>query len=120
MELDSELGLRPLDGRPAPAVYANPSRWQSVHDALSLGKRVARKGAQKLSRGNRPPAGGTVMASKVVEHWRAQPATLAPLGTLGYIRHDWVDSVLAGRVEPRPSSVALLTNLVVAISPTPR
>jgi len=114
MELDPELGSIRLEGRPAPAVYADPPRWQPALDALSLGKRIARKGLQRLRRSNRPPAGGTVMAAKVVEFWRTQPATLAPLGTLGFIRNEWIDDMLAGRVEPRPSSVAFLTNLLVA------
>ena len=117
MELDPELGHRPLDGRPAPAAYADPPWWQPVHDVIALGRRAAGKGLQRLRRGNRPPAGGAVMAAKVVESWRAQPAVLAPLDTFDFLRHDWVDDVLARRVEPRPSSVALLTNLIAAKSP---
>ena len=46
---------------------------------LSLGKRVARKAMQRLSRRNRPPAGGAVLAGKVVQFWREQPAILEPL-----------------------------------------
>lgn len=116
MELDPELGALRLEGRPAPSLYANPPRLQPARDAFSLGKRVARKGLQRLTRTSLPPAGGTVLAGKVVEYWRARPATLEPLSTLGFIRGGWVDDVLAGRVEPRPSSVAFVTNLVVATS----
>jgi asparagine synthase (glutamine-hydrolysing) len=114
MELDPELGRLRLEGRPAPADYVDPPLWQPALDALSLGKRIGRKGMQRLRRGNRPPAGGTVLAAKVVKFWRTQPATLAPLGTLGFIRNKWIDDLLAERVEPRPSSVAFLTNLLVA------
>ncbi|MFB7891628.1 asparagine synthase-related protein [Microbacterium sp. NPDC056044] len=114
MALDPELGVIPLDGRPAPAAYANPSRWEPVMDALSTGKRFARKAVQRLQRGNRPPAGGTVLAAKVVEHWRARPATLSAVEDLDFVDGDWVARMLEGSLEPRPSSVAFLTNLIVA------
>ena len=116
MELDPELGQRPLDRRPAPAVYASPPRWQPALDAASLARRAARKGIQKVQRGARPPAGGTVMARKVVQFWRAHPETLRPFSELDFVRDDWVEDVLKGRVDPRPSSVAFVTNLVVAAS----
>jgi asparagine synthase (glutamine-hydrolysing) len=112
MELDPELGRIPLEARPPPAVYANPPRWQPALNAVSLGGRIARKAAQRLRRGNRPPAGGTVMAGKVVDFLRAQPNTLEPLASLGFVRDEWIDDVLSGRVDPRPSSISFLTNLV--------
>ena len=116
MELDPELGRRPLDHRPAPAVYASPPRWQPALDAASLTRRAARKGLQKVRRDARPPAGGTVMAHKVVEYWRDHPGTLHPLSGLDFVSDDWVEGVLAGRIDPRPSSVAFVTNLVVALT----
>lgn len=116
MELDPELGRLPLEGRPAPAVYAHPPRWQPALNAVSLAKRVVRKAAQRLSRANRPPAGGTVMAGKVVEAWREQPEIIGSLASLDFIRAEWLDEMVAGRVEPRPSSVAFLTNLVAVAS----
>jgi asparagine synthase (glutamine-hydrolysing) len=114
MELDPDLGRMPLEGRPPPAVYANPPRWQPAINALGFGNRVARKTLQRLRRGNRPPAGGTVMASKVVEHFRRQPETIAALASLDFIREEWIAGLLDGRGEPRPSSVAFVTNLVSA------
>jgi asparagine synthase (glutamine-hydrolysing) len=116
MELDPELGRLPLDGRPAPAAYANPPRWQPALNGLSLGKRVARKAMQKLRRGNRPPAGGTVLAGKVVQFWREQPRILEPLAAVGFVRDEWLDDLLSERIEPRPSSVAFVTNIAVALS----
>lgn len=116
MELDADLGLLPLEGRPPPAAYADPSRWQPAIDVLSLSKRAARKGMQRLRRSNRPPAGGDLMAGKVVEHWRAQPDLLNGLIGLEFVRDEWIDSLLARRIEPRPSSIAFLTNLLVATS----
>lgn len=116
MELDPELGRRPLDRRPAPAVYASPPRWQPALDAASLARRAARKGLQKVRRGTRPPAGGLVMTQKVVEFWRANPETLDPIAELDFVNDAWVEDILAGRIDPRPSSVAFVTNLVVAAS----
>jgi len=116
MELDPELGRLPLDGRPAPVAYAAPSRWEPATQLVSTGKRFARKAVQRMQRGNRPPAGGTVLATKVVEHWRAEPSVLRPLEALDFIDATWVSRLLDGSVEPRPSSVAFLTNMIVATS----
>lgn len=115
MELDSDLGAIRLDGRPAPAAYADPPFWQPALNSLILSERVARKGLQRIRKGNRPPAGGAVLAAKVVEHWLAHPEILRPLTQLELIRDEWLDDVLAGRIRPRPSSVAFLTNLLVAM-----
>lgn len=114
MELDPELGRRPLEGRPAPAAYAAPPWWHAATDRLALAKQVLRKANQKVRRGNRPPAGGAVMAAKVVEHWRQHPDLLATAVARVPVRAEWVDGLLSGSVQPRPSSVAFLTNLVVA------
>ncbi|SDH61127.1 asparagine synthase-related protein [Microbacterium pygmaeum] len=119
MELDPELGVMPLDGRPAPSTYADPGAWQPVLDVARTGRRAARKAVQRLRRGNRPPAGGTILAAKVVAHWRQHPEILRPLGDLDFVRGDWVQDVLNARVDPRPSSVAFVTNLVVASSSEP-
>ncbi|MBB4140027.1 asparagine synthase-related protein [Microbacterium invictum] len=116
MALDPELGAMPLDGRPAPAAYADPSPWQPVAQTLSTGKRFVRKSLQRVRRGNRPPAGGDILAAKVVTHWRANPDLLSTLASLDFIEREWMGAMLAGDVEPRPSSVAFLTNLAVATS----
>ncbi|MET0933483.1 MAG: hypothetical protein ABWX56_07205 [Mycetocola sp.] len=114
MELDPELGGIPLEGRPSPVAAAYPSPWRSAAAAIGTGRRLGRKVTQRIRHHNRPPAGGSVLAEKVVEHWRMHPELLstAQLGT--FIRPEWIDGVLAGRVAPRPSSVAFLTNLIVA------
>lgn len=115
MELDPELGLLPLAGRPAPAAYADPPRWQSARALLSLSSGIARKGVQKLRHGNRPPAGGAAMAAKVAEHWRHDPSSLTALNGMGFVNGEWVEKVIAGHILPRPSSVALVTNLLVSV-----
>lgn len=114
VELDADLARIPLDGRPTPAAYADPPTWQPVLNTLSTGKRLARKALQRLRRGNRAPAGGTILSAKVVEHWRSHPGTVAALADLPFVSAEWVSAVLEGRISPRPSSVAFVTNLVVA------
>lgn len=116
IELDVDLARIPLDGRPAPIAYADPPVWQSALNAINTGKRAAQKTAQRLKRVNRPPAGGAVLAGKVVQHWRQHPEILDGLASLDMLRADWLERVLAGRVDPRPSSVAFLTNCLVAVS----
>lgn len=114
MELDPELGRLPLEGRSAPISAAYPSASRSLIGAMGAGRRLARKAAQRLHRGNRPPAGGAILAGKVVEHWRSHPELLAARELSTFVRPEWLDAVVDGRVLPRPSSVAFLSNLIVA------
>lgn len=118
-ELDADLARIPLDGRPTPAAYADPSIWQPVVNTFSTGKRLVRKAVQRLRRGNRAPAGGPILAAKVVEYWRSHPGTVAGLADLSFVSEEWVSAVLEGRIAPRPSSVAFVTNLVVAVGSDP-
>ena len=114
MELDPELGRLPLEGRSAPIAAAYPSPWRSATGAVGAGRRLAKKAAQRIGQGNRPPAGGAVLAGKVVEHWRQHPELLSAAEVAVFVRPGWMDGVIDGRIEPRPSSVAFLTNLIVA------
>lgn len=114
MELDPELGRMPLDNRPAPAAYAHPSPWWPMRQSLSTVRRFGKKAVQRVRRGNRPPAGGELLASKVLEHWRAQPQIVEALFSLDFLDQTTLVEALAGRRELRPSSVALLVNLVEA------
>jgi asparagine synthase (glutamine-hydrolysing) len=114
MELDPELGRLPLEGRPSPSAYAQPSPWHPVTQTLRTGQRLAKKALQRARRGNRPPAGGEVLAEKVVTWWRREPRILDPLMATDILSEQWLQDMLAGRVEPRPSSVGFLTSLIVA------
>lgn len=114
MELDPELGRRPLEGRPSPAVYAHPSPLHPVAQTVRTGTRLARKAAQRARRGNRPPAGGEVLAAKVVQHWRRDDRARSVLSASGLVDERWLDAMMAGESEPRPSTVGFLTNLIVA------
>ena len=56
-----------------------------------------------------------VLAQKVVRWWRQEPHTLDPVAAMDFVSEKWLEDMLAGRVEPRPSSVGFLTNLIVAV-----
>jgi len=114
VELDTELAGIPLEGRAAPAAYANPTSAQAWTQTLRTGRKAARKAVQILRRGVRAPAGGTVIAAKVVTHWRAHPHLLVDLSGGGVVSQAYLQRLLDEDVEPRPSSVAFLTNLIVA------
>jgi asparagine synthase (glutamine-hydrolysing) len=114
LELDPALGRLPLDGRPAPIAYARPSFKGAFGQAYATGLRVGRKALQKARRMSRPPAGGDVLARKVIEYWRERPQAITAGPNLQVVREEWVSDLLAGKVAPRASAVALLVNLVVA------
>lgn len=119
MELDPELGRLPLEGRPAPVAYAHPSLKRTISGAYGNALRIARKLSQRLRHANRPPAGGDLLARKVVEHWRHEPHIVTNRVHPSFVREEWIDGLLAGSVDPRPSSVALMTNLIVASEVAP-
>lgn len=114
MELDPELGRIPLEGRPAPVAYAQPGPLRAVSRSVTSARKAARKVAQRIRRGNRAPAGGIVLAAKVAEHWQEHPDAVEGAALSGFLSDAWLGEVLAGRAQPRPSSVAFITSLVVA------
>jgi asparagine synthase (glutamine-hydrolysing) len=118
IELDDELAHVPLDGRPAPVAYATKSLSNSTRQLTSTMRKAARKAGQRVMRANRPPAGGEILAGKVVEHWRANPGLLDSTRALGIFREPWIAEALAGDVQPDPSAVALVINLQVAAEST--
>lgn len=114
MELDPELGHLPLEGRPTPASYAHPSTRTAVAGAYGNASRLLRKLIQRARHTNRPPVGSDLLASKVVSYWRENPETLTNWLRPDVVSEEWVSELIARKLDPRPSSVALLTNLVVA------
>lgn len=114
MALDPELGRLPLEGRPAPESYAHPTMGGAVSHSVSRANRLARKALQRLNGGNRAPAGGELLSRLVVAHWREHPEIVEPLARGPFVRAEWLADVVAGRIAPRPSSVALAVNLIVA------
>jgi asparagine synthase (glutamine-hydrolysing) len=114
LELDPELGSIPLDGRPPPAAYAHPSLQNSALLTGATMSKARRKVLQRARRQSRPPAGGEILAGKVVEYWRENPSTLGRIAALDVLRQDWLDNVVAGDQSPPASAVALLVNLIGA------
>lgn len=113
MALDPELGRMPLDGRPPPEAYARPGLANRARSARTLAVKGARKARQRLGSSTRPPAGGTVLASKVVEHWRRQPELLDAAREHGVLDDGWLDQVVDGRLDPAASSVAFVLNVAL-------
>lgn len=116
VELDPELGTIPLEGRLPPVSYARPTPWQGIAKTALTGRKIARKAIQRVRGTNRAPAGVLVLAEKVVDRWRTDPTLLEPLPRTGIVRDEWLEGVIEGRIQPRPSSVGFLTNVIVASS----
>lgn len=112
MALDPGLGRMPLDGRPSPAAYADPSLLNRARAAETLARKAVRKARQRLGHSTRPPAGGAVLATKVVEHWRHEPELLRAVLVHDLLDEAWVEQVVAGSVTPDPGTVAFVLNLL--------
>lgn len=111
MALDPELGRLPLDGRPPPEAYAHPGVANRIRSVRTLAGKAARKAQQRIGHSTRPPAGGTVLAGKVVEQWRRKPHLLDTAREHGVLDEMWLDQVVAGQVHPASSSVAFVLNV---------
>lgn len=116
MALDPGLGRMPLDGRPPPSAYAYPGLLNRAHAMRTLARKAAAKVRQRIGHSTRPPAGGDVLATKVVEQWRRDPAMLDGALSLDVLDESWVDQVVSGRIAPAPSTVAFILN-VAALRP---
>ena len=118
MELDPELGRMPLDGRPPPEAYAQPGMVNRARAAKTLALKAAAKARQRVGRSTRPPAGGTVLAGKVVSEWRREPTLLDTAHEHGVLDDAWLERLVAGEVDPSPGTVAFVLN--VTSLPVPR
>lgn len=114
MELDQGLAMLPLDGRPPPYVFATRSLANTASQTMMVGRKAVNKALQRISRKRKPPAGGRVLATRVVEHWRQEPETLSAVRDLGIFRPQWWQDVLSGTLEPQPGTVAFTLNLLAA------
>ena len=114
LALDRDLAAIPLDGRPAPSAYADRSLRNTAQLLGSDTARLGRKVLQRIRHVNRPPAGGEIMAAKVVEHWQANPELLDPLRKMDIFAVPWLDGIIEQRVSPRSSSVAFMVNVLAA------
>ena len=111
MALDTDLGRMPLDGRPPPEAYAYPGLRNRVRATQTLARKAVAKARQRLGHSTRPPAGGAVLAAKVVEQWRREPSLLDGALAPGVLEEAWVDRMVSGAVSPDPSTVAFVLNL---------
>jgi asparagine synthase (glutamine-hydrolysing) len=118
VELDPELAALPMDGRPAPAVYASGGARRVAALGTIEARRIARKVRQRLTHGRRPAAGAEVLAGHVLDHWRADGSDLTALAREGIVDPAYLDRVVAGAVTPAPPTVGFLVNLVTALAVT--
>lgn len=109
--LDPALAALPLEGRPAPAAFADASLANRSRQGIATARKAGRKVRQRLAGHNRAPAGGPVLAERVTSHWRTNPDLLDVPSVRSVIAPAWLDQVLAGALDPPPSAVALLVNL---------
>jgi asparagine synthase (glutamine-hydrolysing) len=114
LALDRDLAAIPLDGRPAPSTYADQSLLNTAQLVGSDMTKIRRKVVQRVRHVNRPPAGGEILAAKVIEHWQTNPELLGPLRKMNIFDVAWLDAVIERRVIPRSSSVAFMINVLAA------
>jgi asparagine synthase (glutamine-hydrolysing) len=114
MALDPELGRLPLDGRPAPEVYARGGLSTTWTRSVPTIQRTVKKLNQRARRVRMRPAGGDTLVSKVVAHWRETPDEAAALTRIDVVNESWLQSVLDGDVHPEPSAIAFLLNVATA------
>lgn len=114
LELDEELGSVPLDGRPPPAAFAHRSIRNSARLTGATAGRARRKVQQRLRGETRPPAGGEVLAAKVLQYWRANPEDLESLDSLHVFSSGWLEALADDGETPPTSAVALMVNLIAA------
>lgn len=111
MSLDPELGRVALDGRPAPEAYARPGALNRVRAAQTLGRKAVRKVRQRAGHSTRPPAGGDLLAEKVIAQWRRSPVLLDRAREHGVLDEAWLDSLVAGELTASPGTVAFVLNV---------
>ncbi|MCW2759394.1 MAG: hypothetical protein JWO46_3140, partial [Nocardioidaceae bacterium] len=111
--LDPALAEIPLDGRPAPMVYARPgARGRATFAALTA-RKVVGKVRQRLSSTGRAPAGGATLGQRLVASWIADPDVLVGVRSLDVVDPLWLDDLLRGG-DFSESAVSLVATLQVA------
>lgn len=117
--LDPGLARIPLDGRPAPIAYASASLPYKLQRLGLTGRKLVKKTNQRWRSGNKSLSGAEGLARLVTAQWRNEPSILESAHDLAEtIRSDWTQRLLDGEIMPRPSSAALVSNLVFTSSST--
>ncbi len=114
LELDADLGDRPLDGRPPPSVYAHPGPVNRTRLGALTMRKVGGKVWQRMGSHTRPPEGGVLLADRVLQHWRRDPRDLAALAGAPFLRSGVLDRILDGDVRPTPTTIGFLATLAAA------
>jgi asparagine synthase (glutamine-hydrolysing) len=118
MALDPELGRVPLEGRPPPEAFAFPGLPGRTRQAVTQSRRAVRQIAPRARGARRPPAGGSVVATGVLDHFRAHPTLADPLRDCGWFDPPWLEQLLDGTVQPQPNTVAFMMNVLVGLEST--
>jgi asparagine synthase (glutamine-hydrolysing) len=114
--LDPELARIPMDGRPAPEIYATRSTANYARLAMMTGRKITGKIRQRALGRRRAPAGGDILAAKVADWYRDHPEALEPVRRLGIFNAEWMEQFVEGTVPAEPASLAMLVNLELATS----
>lgn len=112
VELDPDLARLPMDGRPPPIEYAQPTLRSRAKVATATAGKVQRKVAQRLTRAHRSPEGGVVLAGLVVQHLRDHPEVLTDLTAFEIFDPSWLDRVVSYDEGVETSAVSMLVNLL--------
>ncbi len=115
VRLDPDLADLPLDGRPAPAVYAHPGARQRLLVAGLTARKAWGKARQRFTATGRPAAGGAGVADRLVQTWREEPGVLDRVRELELVSPTALDAMLSG--DPVPESGVVLTANLVAATP---
>ncbi len=114
VELDDDLARIPLESRPSPETYAEPTLRHRIQLARVTSKKASGKVIQRFSRANRPPNGGAVLAAKVVEYWRREPEALGDIVDCGLLDDRWIDRMLQPEEPISVAATAFIVNLIAA------
>ncbi|HET9654082.1 MAG TPA: hypothetical protein VFP72_01925 [Kineosporiaceae bacterium] len=117
-ELDPELARIPMEGRPAPAVFADPSLANRARVLAMLGRKGFRKARQRLARRVKPPLGAQLFATRFVEHLREDAGCLDAVAGLDVFDPVWLKGLATGESEATPADLALVVNLAQAFATT--
>ncbi|WP_252974195.1 asparagine synthase-related protein [Janibacter melonis] len=116
VELDRDLALVPLDGRPPPIVNLRTGPARQVQRSRLLAGRVARKARQRLAGRSAPSAVSRTWAAAVHEAWRADPSGLHRLADEDLLARGWVTGFAHGGASLDDAGTAFVVNLLHATS----